>query len=335
MPVPVHRHRWPQDRKRLAVPASSGPGFLLCCTLLLVFGFLGGFTAQAAEPSQPARPDPRADLTAQAAAQPATGIAAAESACRPAAEAAPAGASQVADGTAGLLAGTFAGFDDQAPTGAEPPPGGTTGDAAAAPELVNRAAQPAAPTGASTAQQPAPDAAPAVAPLPLPKLAFDKSFGIPPTRFGKLIYEIASRYALNPLLVAALVEVESDFNPRARSRKGACGLMQLLPATARRFGVFRRRDLFNPKKNLEVGSRYLRWLIDRFGADPVRVLAAYNAGEGAVDRFGGVPPFAETRDYVTRIFANLGFSVLLDAPPVALGTAAAIVPSDALSSGTR
>src|SRR5258708_24428727 len=86
------------------------------------------------------------------------------------------------------------------------------------------------------------------------------------------------------------------------------------PATARRFGLPPRRDLLDPRKNLAAASRYLRWLVDRFGDDPLRVLAAYNAGEGAVDRFGGVPPFAETRGYVQKIFAILGFSVLHDTP---------------------
>ncbi|HYL06011.1 MAG TPA: lytic transglycosylase domain-containing protein [Thermoanaerobaculia bacterium] len=165
------------------------------------------------------------------------------------------------------------------------------------------------------------------APEPHPALGFDASFGVPRRPFGKLIYQIAQSYALNPLLVAAIAKVESDFNPHARSRKGACGLMQVLPSTARRFGLPRKRDLFNPRKNLETASRYLRWLVDRFGDDPVRVLAAYNAGEGAVDRFGGVPPFSETRDYVQRIFGLLGFSVLLETP-----VGAAAVPAAAAAS---
>ena len=159
--------------------------------------------------------------------------------------------------------------------------------------------------------------------MPHPALGFDAALGVPRRPFGKLIYQIARTYALNPLLVAAIAKVESDFNPRARSRKGAYGLMQVLPSTARRFGLPRKRDLLNPRKNLETASRYLRWLVDRFGDDPVRVLAAYNAGEGAVDRFGGVPPFSETRDYVQRIFGLLGFSVLLDAPATAPAAAAA------------
>lgn len=148
--------------------------------------------------------------------------------------------------------------------------------------------------------------APVSAPQPSPLHLLD-THDTPPGPFGDLIFDVASRYSLNPHLVAAIVRVESSFNPRARSRKGACGLMQLLPETARRFGL-RRKDLFDPAKNLEAGARYLKWLSDRFGHDPVRVLAAYNAGEGAVERYGGVPPFRETRKYVDRIFSLLGLS---------------------------
>lgn len=157
----------------------------------------------------------------------------------------------------------------------------------------------------SADQQPAPSA-PAPQPAPSPLHLLD-THEIPSGPFGALIYEAAARYSLNPHLVAAVVRVESSFNPRALSRKGACGLMQLLPETARRFGL-RRKDLFDPAKNLDAGARYLKWLADRFGHDPVRVLAAYNAGEGAVQRYGGVPPFKETRHYVDRIFSLLGLT---------------------------
>ena len=170
-----------------------------------------------------------------------------------------------------------------------------------------------------------------IAPLPAPPLGFDRSLGVPRTPFGKQIYKISLRYALNPQVVAAVVQAESDFNPRAVSRKGACGLMQVLPSTARRFGLHRRRDLFNPQKNLETGARYLRWLVDHFGDDAMRVLAAYNAGEGSVTRFGGLPPFQETRDYVQHIFAHLGFTLLLPAVPAL----AAIVPEAVLPLAAR
>lgn len=158
-------------------------------------------------------------------------------------------------------------------------------------------------------------APPAPQPAPSPLHLLD-THDIPAGPFGALIYEVAARYSLNPDLVAAIVRVESSFNPRARSRKGACGLMQLLPETARRFGL-RRKDLFDPAKNLDAGARYLRWLADRFGHDPVRVLAAYNAGEGAVQRYGGVPPFKETRRYVDRIFSLLGLTGKPEPPAAA------------------
>jgi Transglycosylase SLT domain len=210
-----------------------------------------------------------------------------------------------------------------APAPLEPAAGGPAPDSSLAPAAPSPgAAGPAA-------------AAPKPAPVPHPALGFDVASGVPPQPFGSLIYQVARSYALNPLLVAAIAKVESDFNPRARSRKGACGLMQVLPSTARRFGLHRRRDLFNPRKNLEAATRYLRWLVDRFGDDPVRVLAAYNAGEGAVDHFGGVPPFAETRDYVQRIFGLLGFTLLLDPPAATPAPADAIAAALSALAGAR
>jgi soluble lytic murein transglycosylase-like protein len=191
---------------------------------------------------------------------------------------------------------------------------------------------PAVPSGTPPAARPAPAPPPPPAPVPTPPLGFNRSLGVPRTPYGKQIYKVALRYALNPLLVAAVVEAESAFNPRAVSRKGACGLMQVLPSTARRFGLHRRRDLFNPLKNLETGARYLRWLVDRFGDDSLRVLAAYNAGEGSVERFGGLPPFPETRGYVQQIFARLGFTLLLPTVPVAVPALPAFDPP-ALAAG--
>ena len=181
----------------------------------------------------------------------------------------------------------------------------------AAPTTQAPTLQEAAPLPATPKATPAPPAAdPVYAEAFLP-LEFEEH-GAPEAPFGTLIYEMAGRYAINPYLVAAVVQVESSFNPRAVSRKGAHGLMQLLPATARRFGVQRRKDLFDPAKNLEAGIRYLKWLSERFSGDAARVLAAYNAGEGAVDRFGGVPPYPETRNYVTRIFGILGLVPTLE-----------------------
>jgi len=115
------------------------------------------------------------------------------------------------------------------------------------------------------------------------------------------IHEMAPKYDLDPALVLEVVRAESNFNPRARSHKGALGLMQLIPATARRFGV---KDPFDPVQNLHGGMAYLRWLQERFDGDLRLTLAGYNAGEAAVERHGGVPPYDETRAYVVKIMAR-------------------------------
>ena len=116
--------------------------------------------------------------------------------------------------------------------------------------------------------------------------------------FERLIDQVALNYDIHPSFVHAVIKAESDYNPRAISRKGALGLMQLMPQTARRFGV---ANVFNPAENLEGGVRYLRYLLDLYGSNTRLSLAAYNAGEGAVDRFGGVPPYFETLQYVRRV----------------------------------
>lgn len=121
------------------------------------------------------------------------------------------------------------------------------------------------------------------------------------TRFAEFIEPLALRHGVDPALVRAVVEVESNYEPSARSRKGAMGLMQLMPATARQYAV---TDPYDPESNLDAGIRHLRSLLDRF--DLRRALAAYNAGEGAVRRYGGVPPFAETRNYVVRVMQRAG-----------------------------
>ncbi|HET9372776.1 MAG TPA: lytic transglycosylase domain-containing protein [Vicinamibacterales bacterium] len=108
----------------------------------------------------------------------------------------------------------------------------------------------------------------------------------------------AAKWGIDKRLAHALIRVESNYNPLAISRKGAMGLMQLMPATAQQYGV---RDPFDPLENLEAGMRHLRYLMDRF--DPRRAIAAYNAGEGAVRRYGAVPPYRETQNYVQRILA--------------------------------
>ncbi|HIE56573.1 MAG TPA: lytic transglycosylase [Chromatiaceae bacterium] len=113
---------------------------------------------------------------------------------------------------------------------------------------------------------------------------------------------LAPEYDLTPELVVSVIEAESNFNPRARSHKGALGLMQLIPATARRFGV---EDPLDPLQNLRGGMAYLRWLLDYFNGNVPLALAGYNAGEKAVDRHKGIPPYRETRNYVKRITRNL------------------------------
>jgi len=119
--------------------------------------------------------------------------------------------------------------------------------------------------------------------------------------YAEIIDRVSAEHHVDARLVRAMITVESGYKERARSPKGAMGLMQLMPATARRFNV---SDPYNPQANIEGGIRYLKTLLDRF---PERLaIAAYNAGEAAVERFRGVPPYAETRDYVTRVLQMVG-----------------------------
>ena len=114
----------------------------------------------------------------------------------------------------------------------------------------------------------------------------------------QMAQRIGAEFAVDPRLVEAVIHVESRGNPNAVSPKGAGGLMQLMPGTADRFGV---GDVFDPADNVRGGVRYLKWLIERFDGDLGKVLAAYNAGEGAVDRHLGIPPYRETRHYVLSV----------------------------------
>jgi len=116
--------------------------------------------------------------------------------------------------------------------------------------------------------------------------------------FGALIYKEAKKNDVRPELVAAVVQAESRFKPTARSGAGAIGLMQLVPRTGRWMGA---RDLTNPAQNIAAGAKYLKYLNERFDGNETKVIAAYNAGEGNVKRFGGIPPFRETRSYVTKV----------------------------------
>jgi soluble lytic murein transglycosylase-like protein len=117
-------------------------------------------------------------------------------------------------------------------------------------------------------------------------------------RYDPIIEHAARASALHPALVRAVIVVESGYNPKAVSTRGAKGLMQLIPATAARYGA---ADIFDPAQNIRAGAQYLRDLLQRYHGSLELALAAYNAGEQAVDRYGGVPPFAETQRYVPNV----------------------------------
>jgi soluble lytic murein transglycosylase-like protein len=142
---------------------------------------------------------------------------------------------------------------------------------------------------------PEPESAAAAETVPLQA---DATGGVP---YGEMIDKAAAEQGVPAKLVKAMIRVESAYQPRARSRKGAMGLMQLMPSTARQYGV---TDPYDARANIEAGIKHLKSLLDRFPRDVA--LAAYNAGEAAVYRFKGVPPYAETRDYVSRILKLVG-----------------------------
>jgi hypothetical protein len=128
---------------------------------------------------------------------------------------------------------------------------------------------------------------------------------LPPAALASLVEKVAARYQLPPALIHAIIEVESDYNPRCTSPAGAMGLMQLMPETARALGI---SDPYDPAQNLDGGCRELRSYLDRFGRLDL-ALAAYNAGPGAVRRYGGIPPYRETQAYVRRVLARFGAGV--------------------------
>lgn len=139
-----------------------------------------------------------------------------------------------------------------------------------------------------------------VTPSPLAPAAPAKSSAA--SGIDQAVQQIAAEHALSADLVHSMIKVESNFNARAVSPKGARGLMQLVPSTARRFGV---SDAFNPRENIDGGVKYLRYLLDLYGGNYPLALAAYNAGEGAVARYGGVPPFRETQQYLIQLWKQL------------------------------
>lgn len=119
-----------------------------------------------------------------------------------------------------------------------------------------------------------------------------------PSAYDRLIRRMARAYNVDAALIKAVMHAESAFNPYATSHKGASGLMQLMPATAERYGV---QDIYDPVQNVRAAVQYLKYLIKRFGNKTYLVLAAYNAGENAVEQHKGVPPYKETRNYVKRV----------------------------------
>ena len=127
----------------------------------------------------------------------------------------------------------------------------------------------------------------------------------PGATVNALVANIARRHDVEPSLVDSVIRVESNYNPNAISPKGAMGLMQLIPSTARRFGV---NDTFHPAQNIEGGVKYLKYLMQLYNGDERLALAAYNAGEGAVAKYKGIPPYAETQNYVYQVGKKLGQS---------------------------
>ena len=144
----------------------------------------------------------------------------------------------------------------------------------------------------------------ALQPLPLPNWQAIEAAAKNPApvmaSYGPMIRDAAERWSLSPALIEAIARVESDFNPYEVSEKGALGLLQVMPDTGKRFGVPRER-LFDPEANLAAGTAYLAWLMERYNGNLDLALAAYNAGEGAVDQHGGIPPYRETRQYVKKV----------------------------------
>lgn len=119
-----------------------------------------------------------------------------------------------------------------------------------------------------------------------------------PSTFNAIIDSAARKFGVNASLIRAVIHAESNFNQFARSPVGAQGLMQLMPATARRFGV---TNSFDPDQNINAGTQYLSWLLKRFNGNEQLAIAGYNAGEGNIDKYRGIPPFKETRNYVVRV----------------------------------
>ena len=149
----------------------------------------------------------------------------------------------------------------------------------------------------------------------------------PPRGIQETVEAIAATQSLPPQLVESVIKVESNYNPLAVSSKGAQGLMQLMPGTARRFGV---ANVFDPADNVQGGTRYLKYLLDLYKGDYNLAVAAYNAGEGAVEKYGAVPPYPETINYLLQVGRELQkntVAALAPAPPAAPKTEAPTGPA--------
>ena len=145
--------------------------------------------------------------------------------------------------------------------------------------------------------------APRVVPeVPVPEVDADEPKPAPPSGLDEAVDRIAAQHSLPPQLIHSVIKVESNYNTNAVSPKGAQGLMQLIPATSRRFGV---ANAFNPMENIQGGAKYLKYLLDLYNNDYALALAAYNAGEAAVAKYGAVPPYKETQNYLHLVADQL------------------------------
>ncbi|HVE72782.1 MAG TPA: lytic transglycosylase domain-containing protein [Thermoanaerobaculia bacterium] len=146
--------------------------------------------------------------------------------------------------------------------------------------------------------------------------------------YNEIIVEAAKKFDVDAALVSAVIKAESDYNPRTVSHKGARGLMQLMPATAERFGV---TNSFDPAQNIHAGTKYLRWLLKKFDGNADLAVAAYNAGEGNVWKYDGVPPFRETVNYINRISKHIRRAIDQEIIPRELPAAAETSSASAAS----
>jgi hypothetical protein len=201
-----------------------------------------------------------------------------------------------------------------------------------------RVTEPAPPIQAPpTAPKPEPHTVATAALQSQPQAPIPASFGSEADRYAPLIAEVAEQYNIDPMLMHAVIHVESAYNEHALSDKGAVGLMQLMPATAERFG---KTALYQPRDNLEAGAAYLQSLLQRFDGQLNLALASYNAGEGAVERNGNaVPPYPETRAYVQHVLADYarlkGGNVPAELPTSAPPASPTVVASAVVASARK